>query len=319
MRSRSRARSPLRWRTSSSSACCRPQAALTTTLDSASQHAYLQALGLIGESSEASLEKAVGLLRPLQKAHPDFIPAYLPLADSVQRLGWFGRLPRLQSVEEMRALSAEATRRAPRNLDVRVLSALISFAANDLAPTYRGYERILATHRRLAEEAPNHALLQLNTSDAARMVGQHELALRYADRYVALEPRDPKGYWTIGMSAREAGREAEAIAALRRAIAVSPRFYVAYWDLSRLLTRAGRFMETLDLAESCQRAGGRDCPGLLNELYRVLRQPALEQQSCACPRIPRRPSPTRSMLLAGAVVTVPRWLGSLGKARRPRA
>ena len=250
----------------------RPAAA---ALDSQSQQAYLQALGLIGESSLESLVRAVELLRPLQQAHPEFIPAYLPLADSVQRLGWYGRVPWLQAFEQMEALSAEASRRAPRDLDVRVLAALISFARNDLAPTYHGSERILATHRKLADEAPNHPLLQLNTADAARIIDQRELALRYAERYVALEPRDPKGHVTMGEVLRQMGRDDDAATAFRRGIEVSPKFEAGIWELARHYARVGRYPETLAVAGDCQRAGGRGCAAVLADMYRILRQPAL--------------------------------------------
>ena len=250
------------------------------TLDSRSQQHYLQALGLIGESSDASLQQAVGLLRPLQRAHPEFIPAYLPLADSVQRLGWYGRIPWVHAVDEMQALSEEAARRAPDALDVRVLAALIPFARNDLAPSWTGYERILATHRKLADEAPNHALLQLNTADAARILGHNELALRYTERYVALEPRDPKGHVNVGLVLREMGRDDEAASAFRRAIAVSPKFEAGHWELARHYIRVGRFAETLDVAHACQRAGGGGaCTQLLADMYRVLRQPDLAREA----------------------------------------
>lgn len=253
--------------------------ATRATLDSRAQQDYLQALGLIGESSEASLQQAVDLLRPLQRAHPEFIPAYLPLADSVQRLGWYGRIPWIDAVDEMERLSKEASRRAPDNLDVRVLAAVIPFARNDLAPTWRGYERILATHRVLADEAPNHPLLQLNASDAARVLGRHELALRYAERYVALEPRDPKGHVTLGLALRGMGRDDEAIAAFRRGIAVSPKFDAGYWELARQLTRSGRFEEALEVSHECGRAGAVNCADLLGDMYRILRQPTLEREA----------------------------------------
>lgn len=252
-----------------------PARAGATALDSQSQQAYLRALGLIGESGEASLVRAVGLLRPLQQAHPEFIPAYLPLADSVQRLGWYGSIPWLQAFGQMEALSSEASRRAPGDLDVRVLAALIPFARNDLAPTWRGYERVLATHRKLADEAPNHPLLQLNTADAARILDQRELALRYADRYVALEPRDPKGHVAKGLILRDMGRDDEAAAALRRAIAVSPTFEAGNWELARQYARVGRYRETLAAAADCQRAGGSGCAAVLADMYRILRQPDL--------------------------------------------
>lgn len=252
-----------------------PSSGGTVALDSLSQQAYLQALGLIGESSQESLVRAVELLRPLQRAHPQFIPAYLPLADSVQRLGWYGRVPWLQAFEEMEALSAEASRRAPGDLDVRVLGALIPFARNDLAPSYRGYERILATHRQLADAAPNHPLLQLNTADAARILDQPELALRYSERYVALEPRDPKGHVTTALALRGMGRDEEAATAFRRAIDVSPRFDAAYWELARHYARVGRYGEALAVAAACQQAGGRGCGATLADMYRILRQPAL--------------------------------------------
>ena len=249
-------------------------------LDSRAQQDYLRALGLIGESSQDSLWHAVELLRPLQRAHPEFIPAYLPLADSVQRLGWYGRIPWVQAVDEMQALSEEAARRAPEALDVRVLAALIPFARNDLAPSWNGYEGILATHRKLADEAPNHALLQLNTADAARILGHNELALRYTERYVALEPRDPKGHVTVGLVLREMGRDEEAISAFRRAIAVSPKFDAGHWELARHYTRVGRFAEALDAAHACQRAGGAGtCPQLLADMYRVLRRPDLAREA----------------------------------------
>lgn len=248
-------------------------------LDSRSQQAYLEALGLIGESGEASLARAVELLRPLQQAHPEFIPAYLPLADSVQRLGWYGRVPWLQAFEQMEALSAEASRRAPADLDVRVLAALIPFARNDLAPTWRGYERILATHRKLADEAPNHPLLQLNTADAARILDQRELAMRYAERYVALEPRDPKGHVTMGEVLRQMGRDDEAATAFRRGIEVSPKFDAGIWELARHYARVGRYRETLAVAEDCHRAGGSGCTAVLADMYRILRQPALEREA----------------------------------------
>ena len=256
-----------------------PAAGTEVPLDAAAQQAYLEALGLIGESSHGSLERAVALLRPLQAARPDFIPVYLPLADSVQRLGWYGLVPSLEALDEMRSLSAEATRRAPDDLDVRVLAALIPFAENDLAPTWRGYERILAAHRVLADEAPNHPLLQLNTADAARILDQHDLALRYAERYVALEPRDPKGHMTVGMSFSHMGRDADAIAAYQRSTEIAPRFLDVYWQWMRLLVRTGRHVEALDLAESCQRAGASGCASLLGDMYRILRQPALDRET----------------------------------------
>lgn len=252
-----------------------PARSMVVPLDSQSQQAYLQALGLIGRSDEESLLRAVELLRPLRQAHPAFIPAYLPLADSVQRLAWYGRIPWLQAIEEMEALSAEASRRAPDDLDARVLAALVPFARNDLAPSYRGYERILATHRKLADEAPNHPLLQLNAADAARIIDQHELALRYTERYVALEPRDPKGHVTAGLALRLMGREDEAVAAFRRSVEVSPKFDAGYWELARHYTRAGRYADALAVAEACQRAGGSRCAGVLMDMYQVLRQPAL--------------------------------------------
>lgn len=246
-------------------------------LDSLSQQAYLQALGLIGESSHASLARAVALLRPLQRAHPEFIPAYLPLADSVQRLGWYGGLPWLQAFGEMEALSAEASRRAPDAIDVRVLAALIPFARNDLAPTWRGYEEALATHRTLADQAPNHALLQLNTSDAARMVGQYELALQYARRYRALEPRDPKGHLATGQALEEMGLDEQAAAAYRQAVAVGPTSEAGIWQLARHYARIGRYAEVLAVSEECQRASGSGCVEALGDMYRILRQPALVQ------------------------------------------
>lgn len=256
-----------------------PARAGAASLDSQSQQDYLKALGLIGESSEESLAHAVALLRPLQHLHPEFIPAYLPLADSVQRQGWYGYIPWLQAFEEMEALSTEASRRAPSDLDVRVLAALITFARNDLAPSWRGYERILATHRRLADEAPNHPLLQLNTSDAARILDQNELALRYAERYVALEPRDPKGHVSTGVILREMGRDDEAVTTFRRGIEVSPKFYIGYWELARHYIRVGHYPEALAVAGDCQRAGGSGCAAILGDMYRILRQPALEREA----------------------------------------
>lgn len=256
-----------------------PASTAATRLDAASQQAYLQALGLVGDGSDTSMERAVALLRPLQKAHPDFIPAYLPLADSVQRLGWYGRIPWKAAFAEMQSLSEEASRRAPRDLDVRVLAALIPFAANDWAPTYAGYERVLATHRRLADEAPSHPLLQLNTADAARLLSQYELALRYADRFIALEPRDPKGPWTLAMITTAMGREQETMDALRRSLAVSPRFVPAYYDMVQHQARTGRFSEALDTVQACQRAGPETCTGALVDMYRFLRQDRLADEA----------------------------------------
>lgn len=252
-----------------------PPPAAAATLDAASQQAYLEALGLIGEGGDDSMQRAVALLRPVVERHPEFIPAYLPLADTVQRLGWYGRIRWQDAVEEMAALSREASTRAPDHIDARVLAALVPFARNDLRPTHAGYEAVLAAHQALAEEAPNHALLQLNTADAARILDRGELALRFAERYIALEPLDPKGYATLADIHHDMGDAPATIRVLERAIDIAPRHYPPYFDLARLHVRAGRYPQALDVVERCLRAGAYGCTGPLYDMYNVLRQDAL--------------------------------------------
>jgi len=287
-----------------------------TTLDSLSQQAYLQALGLMGEGSLASLARAVALLRPLQRAHPEFIAVYLPLADSVQRLGWYGGLPWLRAFDEMEALSAQASLRAPDAIDVRVLAALIPFARNDLAPTWRGYEGSLATHRTLADEAPNHPLLQLNTADAARIMGQSELSLRYARRYIALEPRDPKGYIAMGEALQDLGQDDKATAAFRDGTALAPTYEAGTSQLARHYARIGRYTDVMTVSEDCQRAGGSGCIEVLADMYRILRQPALAMEahrSSANPMVARYYE-LRDERRRGGYPAALKWLQGQGEA-----
>ncbi len=93
---------------------------------------------------------------------------------------------------------------------------------------------------RVVRQAPNFAEGWYMCSTILYRIGDMELALRYAKKALALEPRHFPALMGIGVIHMQQHADEEAVAALRQALEVDPHLVQAQAIMDELVARAGK-------------------------------------------------------------------------------
>ncbi len=284
-------------------------------LDPAAQREYLEALARaridpFATVSQQPRETYLVPLRDFVAAHPDFRPAYWQLGWSSLILMQSNGVAERDSIRaSIQALADEARQRWPSALEGRALSLLAQTLRNDM--DVEGYRMVLNQIRQLADEHPNVAGLQIQASLAASEVDAFDVGIRYAERYVALEPKDLMGYLGLSAQLDAIGQYAEAENAIKRGLISGIPASLVYTTIANLAARRGDLKGTLDAVEHClEVAQERRCLESLASIYRTFRQPHLadEVNLLSRPEVWQKYTELREQVHVGGYQAALKWL-----------
>lgn len=150
---------------------------------------------------------------------------------------------------------------------------------------------------------------QLRLGERALTNGDFGSALKYAEKVIALDPRDPKGYVLKSTALSRLGRYEEAEAAARKAIKLDPGNKRAYMALSWALLHLGKEKEALDAASEAIRLDPKDATAYVMRAFAYERL-GMRDKMIADLRIAARLDPVRfsehlRRALAGEVLFKP--------------
>ncbi len=89
-------------------------------------------------------------------------------------------------------------------------------------------------------------------------VAEIEMALRYAQQSIDLDPRDAMGHWTLGRARFLAGEHDQAIQSVSRSLAVNPNFAQGHYALGFIRAHAGMPMQALPALATAERLSPYD-------------------------------------------------------------
>jgi TolB-like protein/Flp pilus assembly protein TadD len=263
------------------------------TLDGLRQQEFLR---LAAEAREAGLpgfdfarrsamaSGAIERLTAFVEAHPGFRPAYMRLGELLRVTAVDSR--RLDPAAHERAIAglhrlAERSRqRWPGSVEADALGLYPAVLQQMNSPgSRREQESVFLQLRELADRARNEPTLQRAVTGLA--LGRDDVvALRYAERFAALEPRDFGGMWRLSGLLMRTGDGDNARAMVRKAIDLAPSAGIGYGMMMRIARETGHYEELLEAAELGLRHSDQGLIAMnLESFYRSLRQDALAEQA----------------------------------------
>lgn len=263
------------------------------TLDGIRQQEFLR---LAAEAREAGLpgfdfarrsamaSLAIERLTAFVEAHPGFRPAYMRLGELLRVTAVDSR--RLDPAAHERAiaglhrLAERARQRWPGSVEADALSLYPDVLQQMNSPgSRRKQESVFLQLRELADRARNEPTLQRAVTGLA--LGRDDVvALRYAERFAALEPRDFGGMWRLSGLLMRTGDGDNARTMVRKAIELAPSAGIGYGMMMRIARETGHYEELLEAAELGLRHSDRGLIAMnLEGFYWSLRQDALAEQA----------------------------------------
>ena len=177
---------------------------------------YLQANHLLGVTTPESLQEAVALFKEVLAIDPGYVPAWLRLGVTYDRLGSGRILP----LEEAQELSFQAFERA---LDISPSSAQ---ALNSLAWKLSRHRGDLVTAAHFYERAlsadPSDTGIIGNISMFLSSLGRMEDSIKFGEYQVSRDPANAVAYNNLGMRYRFAGHLDKAEESFSTALRLSP-------------------------------------------------------------------------------------------------
>ncbi len=151
-------------------------------------------------------------------------------------------------------LAEQALKDDPQNRGLRHLKAL----------ALRGVEKkdeAIAIWRALSEEDPPFPLALMRLADnyqTSKDEAEKRLAIGFYERYIKLEPDDPRAHTGLASLYRETGDARQAESEYRAALERDPHNQAAYVDLAEFLAYAGRFKDACALIDEGAKYGRSD-------------------------------------------------------------
>jgi serine/threonine-protein kinase len=219
---------------------------------------YLKARYLSQRASLPELRSAIGYLETALKLDPNFVPAYVVMADVYRATVLIG--------DEDPAVAMPIAKSAA----FKAVALDDSFAEAHAA---LGWTIFWYDHDWAAAETELRRAIELDpkSSDARQYLahllsntGRHAEALSEIDRALEIEPLSLRANAFRGMFLNNAGRTGEAIAQFEKTLELQPDFRLAQMFLARALIDAGRYEQSLSNIDQVRaKAGGAAEPRII--------------------------------------------------------
>jgi TolB-like protein/Tfp pilus assembly protein PilF len=199
----------------------------------------LQARHLTRQSTTGSWEQSVSLYKQALAIAPDYVPAWVGLANVYTRQSDKG----LRPIEEGYGLAREAADKA-LNIDPDYARghAMLGWIAmthdRDLSLAARHYERALAL-------APTDNHILAGAALLCESLGHPDKAISLGEYVVARDPMNPARHYELAGFYRWSGRLDDSVASLRTTLTLSPDFMGAHFYIGLALLYKGELEAAL--------------------------------------------------------------------------
>jgi adenylate cyclase len=201
---------------------------------------YLRALAAFYTRTREGNDQALQLLERAMALDPAYAAAAILTENCWVTRHVQGWSPVPEAITQSIRFARLAVRLDPDNADAIAILARRTSAIN------QDYEEAMSLAEQAVAINPNSAYAWRNSGFAYAFAGRAEQALRYFERALRLNPRDPRAHDTlIGMALAliQLERDEEGIATARKAIQQHPTFAGAWRMLAASLALAGRLDE----------------------------------------------------------------------------
>lgn len=161
-------------------------------------------------------------------------------------------------LDEAKVHATAATRLAPKQGLSWTLLGLVHESREDLAGA-------LEHLRKGAQLSPNVFLCQFNFGRVLAQAGKFPEAIQALTTATTLEPKNPDGFYTLGIAHKEAGQFEKALKAFERAKDLNPKNVDAWATLADVLFSVKEFKAAKDILDLGLKAVG-DHPALLEKV-----------------------------------------------------
>ena len=211
----------------------------------------LQGRHLLHQRTESGFRAALRLFEDAVGRDPDYAPAYIGIAESMNMLSNYGLVP----PQQIRPRSLAAARRA-LELDEHSAEAhrLLAFAHWQFAFEW---EAAIAEYERALELAPNSPATTYWFGAFLAVMGDFDRAHQLLNRAHELDPLSLIIPSVQGWAYVFARRFADALPFMERVLAIDPAYHVALWFQGEALIELERYDEGIDSLTRAYELGGR--------------------------------------------------------------
>jgi tetratricopeptide (TPR) repeat protein len=163
----------------------------------------------------------------------DLVPREMQAAGLLRRAGW--ELLQAGDLDGAETLLRASIRRAPTEARPRaLLIAQVMGGRGDLAGAKREHDRALT-------DGVERYEMDLALAEAGRLGGDSLLEIQMLKDAAALRPRDPRGYYRLGLAYFREGNYASSVTALEKTTRASPAYASAWYHLALAAERSYDF------------------------------------------------------------------------------
>jgi len=201
---------------------------------------YLLGRHYFHKRTEAALRRAMDCFRQAIDRDPGYALAYTGLADAytLASTGYYGEIPREESIENALPAATKALELAPALAEAHASLGLIRHNQGDYALAERALERAI-------ELNPNYTMAHVWHGLVLTSQGRYREAAAHMRDAFRLDPLSPIINANVGFDALRFGDATEAEARFAAAIEIDPAFQVPYSGMARLHAARGAPGEAL--------------------------------------------------------------------------
>lgn len=157
-----------------------------------------------------------------------------------------------EGVAEQQKFAAQLAERFPGSIETTLVSAVLEQSRGDFDNRVQHYRESLRLFEEVMQRAPNEVNAAIGAAHAARALFDFDKAERYADRAIALEPRDASTKFAKFVVLADRGRVEEAMEGMIRVAEEHPDSAVHSDYLPALLVNGGRVADALRRTQGCE-------------------------------------------------------------------
>jgi TolB-like protein/lipopolysaccharide biosynthesis regulator YciM len=201
---------------------------------------YLLGRHYFHKRTEAALRRAMDCFRQAIDRDPGYALAYTGLADAytLASTGYYGEIPREESIANALPAAAKALELAPALAEAHASLGLIRHNQGDYALAESALERAI-------ELNPNYTMAHVWRGLVLTSQGRYREAAAHMREAFRLDPLSPIINTNVGFDALRFGDATEAEARFATAIEIDPAFQVPYSGMARLHAARGAPEEAL--------------------------------------------------------------------------
>ncbi len=219
-------------------------------LPEADRERYLEAIGRSRSYRSEQLLLAQDTLADLIATRNVGADAYQRLVTVLAGLMRRGQIDFAHGVAQQQRIATQLAERFPGAVETIQVGAVLAQSRGDFDQRLTHYREALRLHDEVMKHAPNDATAAVYAAHAARNLFEFDRAEAYADRAIAIEPRDATTQFAKLVAIAEGGRAEEAVIGLVRLAEQHPDSAIGE-HLPGWLFASGRVAEALQRTQGC--------------------------------------------------------------------